>query len=91
MVPILVQVYPTTVRSTGFGIASSVGRIGGIVCPIVAVGLIHGCHQTLAIWLFEFVIFVSGVCAILFPFETKGRGLNDKLPSTNVENAVEIK
>ncbi|RAL42670.1 hypothetical protein DM860_009177 [Cuscuta australis] len=85
------EVYPTTVRSTGFGIASSVGRIGGIVCPIVAVGLIHGCHQTLAIWLFEFVIFVSGVCAILFPFETKGRGLNDKLPSTNVENAVEIK
>ncbi|CAH9055585.1 unnamed protein product [Cuscuta epithymum] len=84
------EVYPTTVRTTGFGIASSVARIGGIVCPIVAVGLIHGCHQTLAIWLFEFVIFISGVCVIFFPFETKGRELNDKLPTTNRESAVEI-
>ncbi|CAH9138900.1 unnamed protein product [Cuscuta epithymum] len=84
------EVYPTTVRTTGFGIASSVARVGGIVCPIVAVGLIHGCHQTLAIWLFEFVIFISGVCVIFFPFETKGRELNDKMPTTNRESAVEI-
>ncbi|RAL42669.1 hypothetical protein DM860_009176 [Cuscuta australis] len=85
------EVYPTSVRTTGFGIASSVARIGGIVCPIAAVGLIHGCHQELAIWLFEFIIFISGVCVIFFPFETKGRALNDKLPATNVENAIEIK
>lgn len=85
------EVYPTSVRTTGFGVASSVARIGGIVCPIVAVGLIHGCHQMLAIWLFEAIIFISGICVIFFPFETKGRVLNDKLPASNTENGLEIK
>ncbi|KAK9281364.1 hypothetical protein L1049_004264 [Liquidambar formosana] len=31
------EIYPTSVRTTGVGIASSVGRIGGMLCPIVAV------------------------------------------------------
>ena len=60
--------------------ASSVGRIGGMLCPLVAVGLIHGCHQTSAILLFEAVIFLSGVCVLLFPFETSGRELKDCVP-----------
>nr|XP_043610860.1 organic cation/carnitine transporter 7 isoform X2 [Erigeron canadensis] len=71
------EIYPTSVRTTGVGVGSSVGRIGGMICPLVAVGLIHGCHQTSAILLFEFVIFVSGVCVLLFPFETSGRELTD--------------
>ncbi|XP_031092814.1 organic cation/carnitine transporter 7 isoform X1 [Ipomoea triloba] len=84
------EVYPTSVRTTGFGIASSVARIGGIVCPLVAVGLIHGCHQTMAILLFEVVAFMSGVCVIFFPFETKGRELNDNVSRTKRENTLEI-
>lgn len=66
------EIYPTSIRTTGVGVASSVGRIGGIICPMVAVGLIHGCHQTLAISLFE-VCSIScwDFCCILFPFETK--------------------
>ncbi|KAK7843770.1 organic cation/carnitine transporter 7, partial [Quercus suber] len=36
------EIYPTSVRTTGVGIASSVGRIGGMLCPLVAVGLVHG-------------------------------------------------
>ncbi|KAJ0735315.1 putative major facilitator, sugar transporter, major facilitator superfamily [Helianthus annuus] len=71
------EIYPTSVRTTGVGVGSSVGRIGGMICPLVAVGLIHGCHQTAAILLFEFVIFSSGVCVLLFPFETSGRDLTD--------------
>ncbi|KAK9068825.1 hypothetical protein SSX86_012941 [Deinandra increscens subsp. villosa] len=71
------EIYPTAVRTTGVGVGSSVGRIGGMICPLVAVGLIHGCHQTAAILLFEFVIFASGVCVLLFPFETSGRELTD--------------
>ncbi|KAH7840215.1 hypothetical protein Vadar_014220 [Vaccinium darrowii] len=73
------EIYPTTVRTTGVGLASSVGRVGGMVCPLVAVGLIHGCHQTVAIVLFEIVVFISGTCVLFFPFETKGRELSDKV------------
>ncbi|KAK1403038.1 Organic cation/carnitine transporter 7 [Heracleum sosnowskyi] len=80
------EIYPTAVRTTGVGVASSVGRIGGMLCPLVAVGLIHGCHQTSAILLFEVVIFLSGVCVLLFPFETSGRELTDYAPPEKATN-----
>ncbi|XP_073143731.1 organic cation/carnitine transporter 7 [Henckelia pumila] len=75
------ELYPTSVRTTGVGVASSVGRIGGMICPLVAVALIHWCHQTIAIFLFESVIILSGICVCLFPFETTGRGLSDTVTS----------
>lgn len=58
------------------------GRIGGMICPLVAVALVHGCHQAASIILFEIVIFVSGICVVLFPFETKGRDLSDTIASS---------
>ncbi|XP_059456253.1 organic cation/carnitine transporter 7 [Corylus avellana] len=75
------EIYPTSVRTTGVGVASSMGRIGGIMCPLVAVGLVQGCHETASIVLFEIVIFLSGICVVLFPFETKGRELSDSVSS----------
>nr|CAN64534.1 hypothetical protein VITISV_042940 [Vitis vinifera] len=82
------EIYPTSVRTTGVGVASSVGRIGGMLCPLVAVGLVHGCHQAAAVILFEIVIFISGICVILFPFETKGRELKDTLSSSEQVNSI---
>ncbi|BAB02515.1 transporter-like protein [Arabidopsis thaliana] len=76
------EIYPTAVRTTGVGVGSSVGRIGGILCPLVAVGLVHGCHQTIAVLLFEVVILVSGICVCLFPFETSGRDLTDSISAS---------
>ncbi|GMN48186.1 hypothetical protein TIFTF001_017355 [Ficus carica] len=77
------EIYPTSVRTSGVGLASSVGRIGGMTCPLVAIGLIHGCHQTTAVILFEIVIFLSGICVLLFPLETKGRELTDHVLPQN--------
>ncbi|KAL2533336.1 Organic cation/carnitine transporter 7 [Abeliophyllum distichum] len=71
------EVYPTSARGTGGGLATSMGKTGGMVCPLVAVGLVSGCHQTAAIILFEIIVLVSGLCILLFPFETKGRNLTD--------------
>ncbi|KAF9603101.1 hypothetical protein IFM89_033826 [Coptis chinensis] len=73
------EIYPTSVRSTGVGVGSSIGRIGGMVCPLVAVGLVQGCHRTASILLFEIIIFLSGVAVIYFPFETKGCELSDSV------------
>ncbi|CAN4085060.1 unnamed protein product [Withania somnifera] len=80
------EIYPTSARTTGVGVASSVGRIGGMICPLVAVGLMHGCHRSLVIILFESVLLLSGVCVILFPFETKGRQLSDTLPRSKLHS-----
>ncbi|OMO53222.1 General substrate transporter [Corchorus capsularis] len=73
------EIYPTPVRTTGAGVASAMGRIGGMVCPLVAVGLVSECHQTAAVALFLVVILVSVVCILLFPYETNGRELSDAL------------
>uniref|UniRef100_M1B235 Sugar transporter n=1 Tax=Solanum tuberosum TaxID=4113 RepID=M1B235_SOLTU len=71
------EIYPTSVRSTGCGVASAVGRIAGMVSPIVAVQLVRGCHQMAAIILFEVVVILSAISVLLFPVETKGRELVD--------------
>ncbi|XP_047308498.1 organic cation/carnitine transporter 7-like [Impatiens glandulifera] len=71
------EVYPTIVRSSGVGVATAIGRIGGIVCPMVAVTLVNNCHQTAAILLFEAAIVLLGICVVLLPFETMGKGLID--------------
>ncbi|XP_044479943.1 organic cation/carnitine transporter 7 isoform X2 [Mangifera indica] len=78
------EIYPTSVRTTGVGVASSIGRIGGMACPLVAVALVHGCHQTAAIVLFEIVIFLSGIATLLFPLETKGRDLTESVASAKL-------
>ncbi|KAK4478982.1 hypothetical protein RD792_014489 [Penstemon davidsonii] len=77
------EVYPTSIRASGSGLATSVGRIGGMICPLVAVGLVRGCHQTIAVVLFGIVIIISGICVLFFPFETKGRGLEDIMADSN--------
>ncbi|KAI3701746.1 hypothetical protein L6452_27056 [Arctium lappa] len=73
------EVYPTNIRATGVGIATAIGRTGGMVCPLVAVGLVNSCNQTLAVMLFEAMILLSGLSVVLLPFETKGRELIDDI------------
>ncbi|KAK4396640.1 Organic cation/carnitine transporter 7 [Sesamum angolense] len=76
------EVYPTSVRGSGYGLASGIGRIGGMICPLVAVALVRGCHQTLAAVLFGIVILISGIAVLFYPLETKGRGLKDVVDNT---------
>uniref|UniRef100_A0ACD5T9S9 Uncharacterized protein n=1 Tax=Avena sativa TaxID=4498 RepID=A0ACD5T9S9_AVESA len=70
------EVYPTSVRSTGVGLATAVGKIGGIVCPLVAVGMLRSCHQMEAIVVFGVVLCLAAIACMLFPVETKGRDMN---------------
>jgi hypothetical protein len=39
--------------------------------------MVHSCHQTTALLIFEVVVFFSGLAVSFFPFETKGRELKD--------------
>ncbi|CAD6218157.1 unnamed protein product [Miscanthus lutarioriparius] len=71
------EIYPTAVRATGVGFASSIARFGGILCPLVAVGLVHACHQMAAILIFITVMLASAIAVSYFPLETSGRKLSD--------------
>lgn len=73
------QVYPTSSRNTGYGAANGAGKVGGMVCPLVAVALVTGCHQTAAVILFEAVAVAAIGSVLLFQFETKGKDLKDNL------------
>ncbi|XP_051215254.1 organic cation/carnitine transporter 7 [Lolium perenne] len=66
------EIYPTSCRNTGVGVATSVGRIGGMVAPLIAVGLLENCHQKEAVFIFDVVLFLAAVACALFPLETKG-------------------
>ncbi|KAJ8759598.1 hypothetical protein K2173_008778 [Erythroxylum novogranatense] len=79
------EIYPTSLRTTGMGVASSVARIGGMLCPVVAVSLVQGCKQAAAIGLFAGVVLVAGVAVSFFPLETKGRHLSDTVSSTKIQ------
>ncbi|MFS7981525.1 putative major facilitator, sugar transporter, major facilitator superfamily [Helianthus anomalus] len=80
------EVYPTNLRATGVGIATAIGKIGGMVCPLIAVGMSSGCHQTLPVILFEVTILVACLSVVFLPFETKGKELAD---TTNLHAPVE--
>ncbi|KAJ4709141.1 organic cation/carnitine transporter 7-like [Melia azedarach] len=47
------EIYPTFIRSSGAGVANAIGKTGGMICPLVAVGLVTGCHETAVVILFE--------------------------------------
>jgi hypothetical protein len=76
-VPCMWQVYPTSTRSTGLGIANSFARVGGIVCPLVAVDLVRSCQQGLAVSVFAAVPLFAAVAVLFFPMETTGQPLSD--------------
>jgi MFS family permease len=75
------EVYPTSVRALGMGTCSGVARLGAMITPFVAEVLLRasiaGGKGTYAA-----VSLLCGVCALLLPVETKGRGLQESLGKT---------
>ncbi|KAK4396644.1 Organic cation/carnitine transporter 7 [Sesamum angolense] len=82
------EVYPTNIRATGVGIATAIGRIGGMICPLVAVGLVNDCQQAYAVILFQVMIILSALSVLLSPFETNGRHLADTLTADDRDRRV---
>ena len=72
-----VELFPTVLRSTGIGSASSMARIGSVIAPIVGRELAKY-HRTLTIVMFSMVALVSGSLTFLLP-ETNGKSLPDTL------------
>ncbi|CAI5500739.1 unnamed protein product [Closterium sp. Naga37s-1] len=69
------ELYATSVRSSGLGFASSFSRLGGIVCPYVAITLVQGCQLSTALSLFVAVPLTAAIATTFFPVETARRAL----------------
>jgi putative MFS transporter len=73
------ELYPTSLRATGSGWASGIGRVGGIIAPLV-VGWLMGTfpgRQDLVFAQFAFVVFIGLIAVVALGKETKGRSLED--------------
>ncbi|GAQ86868.1 transporter family protein [Klebsormidium nitens] len=72
------ELYPTAVRSTGLGVGNGFARLGGFVCPFVAVDLIASCQRGLAVGLFCAVPLIAAIATLCFPKETKASRFEEK-------------
>ncbi|GAB6990211.1 MFS transporter [Paenibacillus pini] len=72
------ELYPTSVRSSGVGLATSIGRIGGVIAPLL-VGTLVGNNVSISmIFGMFFAVILIGAFAVLFlGIETKGKELTD--------------
>lgn len=73
------QVYPTSMRTTGLGAASSFSRLGGVACPYVAVNLLRSCNQNTAFALFGIVPMLASIAALAFSVETSKKELCEEI------------
>ncbi|MCZ8521760.1 MULTISPECIES: MFS transporter [Paenibacillus] len=70
------ELYPTSVRSTGVGLAASFGRVGGVIAPFLVGMLVARSVGIPAIFSLFFAAIVIGALAVLFlGKETKGQEL----------------
>jgi MFS transporter, putative metabolite:H+ symporter len=71
--------YPTALRGTGSGWASGVGRVGGIIAPLVVGWILSRWpgRQDLVFAQFALVVFIGLISVLALGHETKGRSLED--------------
>jgi putative MFS transporter len=71
------EVFPTQVRTTGCGLASAVGRIGGIVAPIL-VGFVYPKLGFAGVFGMTTAVLLLGAAAVtVMGIRTRGRSLED--------------
>jgi MFS transporter, putative metabolite:H+ symporter len=71
------EIFPTEVRATGMGTASSIGRIGAIVSPIL-VGWLYPNFGFAGVFGTTTVVLLVGACAVLFMgVPTRNRSLEE--------------
>lgn len=72
------ELYPTRVRSTGVGLATSVGRVGGVIAPLlVGVMVGKGISIDAIFGMFFVIVLIGAIGVLLLGKETKGRELAD--------------
>jgi putative MFS transporter len=85
--PYTSEIYPTSFRSVGYGLAGGVGRIGASIMPFVVFPCFY-ISSRLPFWIFAFGAIICAVCSTKLPYDTTGRNL-DMVKSLNTVELVE--
>ncbi|RMX51666.1 hypothetical protein pdam_00008134 [Pocillopora damicornis] len=70
------EVYPTVIRSLGFGFCSTWARFGGMLTPYIAQVLLR-VSWNLSLVVYISLSMMSLVATLLLPYETKGRPMQE--------------
>ena len=75
------ELYPTSIRATGAGIAAAVGRTGGILGPFLTPVLVQDyLGQTGVYAMFMVILVATALFVLVLAEETKGRSLEEIAP-----------
>jgi putative MFS transporter len=74
------ELYPTSVRATGAGVAAAVGRIGGIIGPYLTPVLVPAIAQSGTFAVFMVLLLVTAAAVAVLGEETRGRSLEEIAP-----------
>ncbi len=72
------EAYPTSIRSTGMGVASGMTRIAGALAPSLGAALM-GFSLVVPLTVYALSYAVGGLAALALPVETRGQPLADNL------------
>ena len=76
------ELYPTTIRASGAGIAAAVGRLGGILAPFAVPVIVPILGQSGVFGLFTALIVGTALVVAVLGEETRGRSLEELAAST---------
>jgi MFS transporter, putative metabolite:H+ symporter len=74
------ELYPTSVRGTGSGVAAAVGRIGGIIGPYLTPVLVTSIAVNGTFAVFMGLLLITAAAVAVLGEETRGRALEDIAP-----------
>jgi putative MFS transporter len=75
------ELYPTSVRATGSGVAAAVGRIGGIIGPYLTPVLVTAIAVNGTFAVFMALLVVTAAVVAFLGEETRGRSLEEIAPA----------
>lgn len=76
------ELYPTSVRATGAGVAAAVGRIGGIIGPYITPVLVTSIAVGGTFAVFMVLLVITAVAVAILGEETRGRSLEEIAPES---------
>ncbi|MEK6206182.1 MAG: MFS transporter [Chloroflexota bacterium] len=74
------ELYPTSIRATGSGVAAAVGRVGGIIGPYLTPVLVPAIAINGTFALFMAMLVITAATVALLGEETRGRSLEEIAP-----------
>jgi MFS transporter, putative metabolite:H+ symporter len=84
------EIYPTSFRATGMGVASAFGRIGGIVAPII-IGFAFARIGFAGVFTITTVVLLCGACVVAaVGITTKGKTLEEIAQGVTAPEAVSL-